>query len=721
MRPQTVGLFAGLLVLLALAAWWLSSRLSDPERARLADARPPAHMDAGERTAQPEGSTERSDPLETVPPGEPAGPDREHDLHGRVVDSRGELVPGARIVVARNEAVEFPVFEDIEYLTGSREVARSETDASGEFRFRLPRGRPFTLEIEAAGFAPMRLPKRYAGEFVLVRLSVPGAVVGQVRREGDGAPVEGARVSAWVPGATPPAPATETDAAGFYRFERLALGVYFLYVVPEVESPPPLISFSVGEGQVTQQDVTVQEGRTLRGRVTDVRSGEPIEGALVGAGLSPAKSVRSDAGGEYRLTGVPADRALRVEVRAAGYGKAEGRIDSEQERDPVADFALDPGRRAKGRIVDAGGGPVPGAYVSAVACEFEGLGYETDWIAARSASDGTFELVDLRRDLRHRLHAYKEDHARVLVPFPSREDEVDVVDLGDVVLPPPCTIGGQVVDDTARGLPEVDVTVTGESSTPSVRDFLAQRTGRSDDLGRFRFTDLSPGEYRVKASAWGRPEEAELTVRIASGETREGIVLILRAGLTISGRVLDSSGRPVSFAGLMLLREGHARSASQVIDGDGSFRFAGLAEGRYTLRAEWCFQPGAGRAERLAPATLSGIEAGSSGVTVVLPRSLPVSGTVVEADGTPAAHAFVIAVPEVEGALHVDLVHAGEDGRFTLHVPEGSLIRLHAGPTRPDEGSLWGRAAVGSRESRVSQGGIVPGARDIVLRLPARR
>jgi hypothetical protein len=118
-----------------------------------------------------------------------------------------------------------------------------------------------------------------------------------------------------------------------------------------------------------------------------------------------------------------------------------------------------------------------------------------------------------RPDLRHCVHVRKDGFGGLLYDLPLKEETVDVLDIGDVVLNPEGGVSGVVVDENDRPLPNMRIALREdvsarrrlmESEAADKRDETSPLNGhylklsaRSDALGRFCFRGLSPGAYRV--------------------------------------------------------------------------------------------------------------------------------------------------------------------------------------------------------------------------------
>src|SRR5690606_34684072 len=142
-----------------------------------------------------------------------------------------------------------------------------------------------------------------------------------------------------------------------------------------------------------------------------------------------------------------------------------------------------------------------------------------------SSSNGRFELSVPPGPLilRARADAYSKAEVRVRAPLRGVT----------LVLAPAATIAGMVVSDQARE-PIARAWVT--ASDPAKINGMPRST-KTDDSGRFRFTELAGGQYELRAVA---PEWRTLTTSIVQtgiGEIVDDVVLTAAQGTTLDGIV----------------------------------------------------------------------------------------------------------------------------------------------------------------------------------------
>jgi len=728
------GFTAGAVVVIAAAAivGWRACRNGDPDARSVAGAAPPlerapsAEIPSAPPSPRDDPSAAAATPA--VDPA-PAAIDEELLLRGRVVDPSGVPVAGADLDVRRSLLRDIGGLDvDLDPSRLGESVAAGESSADGTFSFPLLRAIPHVLVVTAAGFATEHVADRYAGQFVTVWLRRGASVFGRVTRISDGTPVAGATARLlWSNAPNVPRLRTETESDGSYEFPHLAPGDYALAISAEDAGSSDWYRVIVAEDENRQIDVALARGFAISGRVTSALTGEPIAGAEVGESWVFQRVARTDADGRYEIAGFGGPFWATLSVRAAGFGLSEWEAPEPVTAPVVVDFALNPARAARGRIVDGRGAPVSNAYVAAIANDTEARPARMDWRSAHTTFDGTFELLNLRPDLRHALVAGKDGFGSLVREFPPSENESASIDLGDLRLPPPALVLGSVVDEGGAGVPGVEVTLARNEPKTFFDDYMLSREIRTDEDGRFRFAGLGAGHYRLLTLVRGRAtgHQEALEIALGEGETRADVRIVLATGLSIAGVVEDQTGERVPFAFLNLSsenREPQVRrglSVGVVADAEGAFRFSGLESGTYTVHCRPPFQRTSDAPPpRLAPASVTGVEAGATDLRIVMQRPAVVKGVVREASGDPASRVSVTA--RRPGGESLAGAIAGSDGTFALDVPEGeTIVDLIAKPAVFDEK----RPLVIARwtdEGSTTVTGVRPGATDVVIILPAR-
>ena len=135
-------------------------------------------------------------------------------------------------------------------------------------------------------------------------------------------------------------------------------------------------------------------------------------------------------------------------------------------------------------------------------------------------------------------------------------------------LQPRLTASGLVVDDAGRPVAGAAIKATYQANAATLRNMNVFRSGgfaRSAASGRFRLASLLAGvAYEVKVNRQGfAPARLELPAR-ADGEPAGELRIVLHAGRTAFGTVLDGAHRPLVGAEVSLLASAPAGCAARM-------------------------------------------------------------------------------------------------------------------------------------------------------------
>jgi RNA polymerase sigma-70 factor (ECF subfamily) len=327
--------------------------------------------------------------------------------------------------------------------------------------------------------------------------------------------------------------------------------------------------------------------------------------------------------------------------------------------------SVEPATRAiaSGRVIDG----ATGEGVANAALTFTGAASVT----AKSGDDGSFELT-----ADPGAYVLAGIAAQGYLPFVSRHPGTRYELVREravrgltLILYPAIDYRGRVVDGDGKPVASARVTVVGEAETGE--------TWTSDRDGEFTFHAAAGAMLEASAGdrvGWASVVPAvEVTHRLAIAVTR-----VAAHDQTISGRVVDESGKPIADAFV------HATPEHQKMDmyssdheqptrapavatsaADGTFELHGLDSDTYELSSD---------VEGRAPAMIKNVAGGTRGVAIELTSGQALAGTVASADGTPVP-AFTLFVFHREGAardlvLSRSLVDAS--GHFSVHVTPGA-------------------------------------------------
>ena len=294
---------------------------------------------------------------------------------------------------------------------------------------------------------------------------------------------------------------------------------------------------------------------TLTGRVVDAVTGAPVPDACVQATDENWDGTASgcvDADGRYSLEVPNADLAYRVQAYGGDYVTqyATGHYTWDHADlltvPGTADFALERAGAMTGTLVDSDGQPVEGATVEAFRPGsdepiYQGTSsWDGDLTATVPVGDFVVHVTDGTRSVWAPDGADRE-HATT---YHAGADAG--ADLGRVALPPASGIAGTLTDD--QGQPVSDLCATVPTSDQWV-------WACSDAEGHYS-AELAPGSYALDfqsqnpayPSIWSGgswTETGAKPVAVAAGAVT-AYDLVVPRGATLTGRVLDASGKPVA-------------------------------------------------------------------------------------------------------------------------------------------------------------------------------
>ncbi len=254
-------------------------------------------------------------------------------------------------------------------------------------------------------------------------------------------------------------------------------------------------------------------------------------------------------------------------------------------------------------------------------------------------------------------------------------------------------LAGQVVEDST-GTPVASAELRFHQQ--GLRELAADL--ETDRQGRFRTTDLLPGEYTIDLT---KPNYVTTTFKLRVPATgvrlrlvRYGVIdgrATNAAGRPLHGRILASGGRTAGMSRVAVLVKtpdaGQLRSIREVpLEDDGHYRIFDLPPGQYVIGL-WYSGLNEGSGMQLYPDnaeprvfTVSGGEEYSNVTFTVIPRqSYAVSGRIELPEGK-AFFQLALGLPE-QPALPVAQTLTGDGGAFRFeHVPPGAYDLFVAGP-----------------------------------------
>jgi large repetitive protein len=629
---------------------------------------------------------------------------------GTVVDEKTRRpLSGVRV------AAETPT---LRFFRGESRSRTARTDARGRFRIAGLAPRQYTVKASKTEYLPVEMPgiapSLSAPANVAIALQRAAGISGRVTDEA-GAPVAGARVRfardrnvrvlmRGGPAAFLGRPGVTTGPDGTFRMRGLTAEKNLTLEAAKtgwVTAKRHGLTLKVGE-LVKDVALVLRKGLEARGRIVD-SAGQPIASAEIrlsrpergGArfvfqfgGMNREKpDATSGTDGSFRVAGLEAGEYAAA-VSREGYATKRLPVLTVEASGPNdwGAIALATGLTIAGVVRNSKGEAVVGAEVFAFG---EGSGARD----STSDQEGKFRLEGFGERgvvLIVRADGYATLQRQVT---PSPQEVV-------LVLKTSGTIRGLVEDaGTKRPVTDFSAAYTEAQGgfAGGIRMVLGggdnEKTFQSTD-GSFELSDVPPGKWNVRASSPGyRPTEVS-GIEVGEGETKEGVVLSLKKGGVVTGRVLDPRGgtgvtnasvawSESSDAGgfgpaAAMMARMNGDGSGVTTDADGRFRFEGLPAGRLTLSAE--------HPDFLATSKQVDVE-NEANVELTLSLGGSISGTVVGKDGRSGVPGAQVLLNEQGGGMSFgdDSTRADGSGNFLFeHLKAGRYgvsARSNAGTT----------------------------------------
>ncbi len=260
-------------------------------------------------------------------------------------------------------------------------MGKCQTDADGRVvvPVSVEGGPGLVLDVTAPGMAPVRLqwPGRDVPQTYRLEMAT-GMPFGGVVRDRQGRPVRGAKVTVSFSERLSPVETSAvsdhtetTDVAGRWSCDLASGGLDSVQVScsdPDyLPTEPGVLTGAALERLLGLREITVLErGWRPSGAVLDEK-GLPLAGAAVtrdATGWRNPDEVLTDSGGRFRFPAGPAGKHVLM-ARADGHAPGLIIVDAGPGLKPV-EFRLGPGHTIRGKVVDAAGDPLPGAWVVAM-------------------------------------------------------------------------------------------------------------------------------------------------------------------------------------------------------------------------------------------------------------------------------------------------------------------------------------------------------------------
>ncbi len=235
------------------------------------------------------------------------------------------------------------------------------------------------------------------------------------------------------------------------------------------------------------------------------------------------------------------------------------------------------GAPLKGRVLGPDGAPVAAAFV-----ECEGQPQRS----SITGPDGEFELpkVALGCSVVARRPGFGASAPVILKAGDARQNTLELKGGGK--------IEGVVVDEKGAPIKKFMLAVEkfiGEEGDDEGSNGRARTV--ENEAGKFVMENATPGKYVLSVSAEGRPPSRSDAISVEAGRSASGIRIVLSAGATLSGTIVDVATRkPIEGARIALdsvTSTGVSSAASVKSDAAGAYLMVGVpANGPFSIRVE---------------------------------------------------------------------------------------------------------------------------------------
>lgn len=413
-------------------------------------------------------------------------------------------------------------------------------------------------------------------------------------------------------GSRPLRPPVFADAQGRFKFTGLPSSKFQYGVYSLDDRYVPILSPLIIHNDETTKTlrVVVSAGSLVTGRVVDGQTGKPMAGILVGAGSIPPgndlakwnfwempSEGKTDAEGRYQVRVMPGDNFIGV-----------GRITN----NTLASHRISPSVRrittVQGQTASAPDLPVflypllvcigpddkpsANAKMHVVPVNMPKYNYTLDDYADNT---GTIVLdrieagmFSIAQGSRHASGTYRWSPGQPLVvtmngetrSYPDGVAQVSLAEEPVASATGPAVLTGTVVSEVGKPVSNalIDVVYT----NPKNQQVMLEQAFRTDDAGLVRGTLASVGNYAVsyvRADGFSETFPLEKPQAVVPGTTASlGTIRLVQAEGFVSGRVVDSAGRPISGA-VAWVEGGKTIFSAASTDDTGYFRIPNVVTG----------------------------------------------------------------------------------------------------------------------------------------------
>ncbi len=365
----------------------------------------------------------------------------------------------------------------------------------------------------------------------------------------------------------------KSDRNGEFTFDKLPTGTHRIAAFRDDRSSRgkryQALPVKPGDENVV---LKLQQAPSLRVKVTDRSSGKPIPDARVRLTWTDTERDHlTDREGRVTLHGLTPE-VWTIEVQAKGCAENEHSINLASTDTAEIASELEPGFELFGTITDEKGMPIADAGISVF--PLAGRGSQLEYVKTDMNGRYRFPYMPMTGVRLSLLQDGYERVEREIAPQVAAGDE-QKLDLTLASLPDGGSVVGVVQDKSGKAVVGALITNHGASSR-----FV--RKTQTDADGKFRLDNVykSVNKHSLFVSAKGFAPQ-EVVFQPGTATEPSAVSITLDVGHTITGKVVDKSGRPIE--GVNVIADGRPGSGWQLrhsvtTDGDGRFAFDSLAE-----------------------------------------------------------------------------------------------------------------------------------------------
>lgn len=615
-------------------------------------------------------------------------------ITGVVMDRDGKPIAGARVSSFALETRDARRTRLASKTPDRVPLTTTSTNASGAFTLESPKDAVVDLQADAKGYAIES--KRVVRDDESVPLVLPVASLKQGTITAGGKPVAGAAVL-WIGGSAETV--AMTDAQGKYSVPDPAKWANVVVVLhPDYAV---LEDFYFGQKK-PQTSLTLDAGIAISGKVVGIDNNTPAAGATLSVGNWPLAKSAPD--GTFTIAHAPKKWAI-VEAKS-------GDLFAVRANNPKAPSTMRLGTTGSlvGLVRDAKTqAPLAGVDVRLSRAGNGNFRFGPDPNALSTITDakGAFSLANIHPgtyEIYGNRPAYSVMPVTITIANAQKAQKT-------IAANPQARISGTVVDEDKRAVAGAKVTVT--SPSQMFGGFPGMENGSSELVtgpdGRFAIYTAREGDAVVDAQKKGFPNAKSNVFKVAAGERKSGVTIVIPRGVALTGRVTDKDGKPLSGVAVAAnpadtsgpgggMRRVMLNLANVLNNDDDNVQTG--SDGTFTMRVKEGMYDVAFRREGYAPASVRSttVNASSKPLDVKLEPGVEITG-IVTRGGTPIDGVNIVAMGNDARAMST----TGPDGRFTVpDLAPGSYMLI-----------------VNKQEDFVQQNkNVTAPARDLAIELP---